>query len=229
MNDAKARFYDQIADELDDLASDYDLRRRLEVLFDELLDRDLAGARLLDAGCGTGHAGARAARGAADVVAMDIGLRLVDRTRARASIPVVNADALALPFADRSFDIVISSEMIEHTPTPARAVAELARVLRVDGILLLSCPNRLWQLPVRLASRCGLRPFHGHENFPSPSRLARMAAAAGLKVERHIGLHPWPFQIRPLQRLSSLVDRQFGAGFFRRLMINQAIRARRIR
>ena len=58
-------------------------------------------------------------------------------------MPLVQADATLLPFADSSFDGVICSETIEHIPHDDRAVTEIARVLRPRGVLLVTVPN-LW-------------------------------------------------------------------------------------
>ncbi len=52
-----------------------------------------------------------------------------------------------------------------------------------------------------------------------------MVSAGGLAVEQHLGLHPWPLQVRPLWRLSRRIDERFGAGPWARAMINQAILA----
>src|SRR5690606_22321946 len=48
--------------------------------------------------------------------------------------------AEALPFADAMFDTVLSTSVIEHVDDPVRALAELARVTRVGGHLLISVP-----------------------------------------------------------------------------------------
>jgi 2-polyprenyl-6-hydroxyphenyl methylase/3-demethylubiquinone-9 3-methyltransferase len=135
------------------------------------------------------------------------------------------ADALALPFAASSFDYVISSEVIEHTLNPALAVKEMARVLRPNGVLVLTCPNRRWQWLVTGASRLGLRPFDGIEDFPTFGQLEIFAAGAGLSLVCHRGFHPWPFQLRLLWPLSRALDRALGASAAGRWMINQAIRA----
>lgn len=113
------------------------------------------GARLLDLGCGEGrhlHAAAFAAELYA--VGVDLGFEEVRRARAglggwpdgqaaaaRCSFAV--ADALSLPFADQSFDIVICSEVLEHIPQYATALNEIARVLRPGGRLAVSVP-RYW-------------------------------------------------------------------------------------
>lgn len=54
--------------------------------------------------------------------------------------PDVFADAAELPFPDNSFDAVLCLEVIEHVPTPARVMAEIARVLKPGGRAWLSMP-----------------------------------------------------------------------------------------
>ncbi len=158
----KRLFYDSIAGDFDALMNPFDVGRRLDVVFERLLAGELAGLSLLDVGCGTGRFSQRARRRGAKVVALDIGTGLARMTAAKAGVRAVAGDALSLPFRDNSFDVVVSSETIEHTTSPAAAVGEMARVLRAGGRLALTCPNKLWLGPVRLASALGLRPFAGY-------------------------------------------------------------------
>ncbi|HZS52017.1 MAG TPA: class I SAM-dependent methyltransferase [Bryobacterales bacterium] len=221
----KKFFYTSIAGEFDRMMNPYDLERRLEVVFEQLLLGSLAGRLVLDAGCGTGWFAARAQYGGACVVALDLGPPLLEEARRKAPVFAAAGDALELPFRDNTFDIVISSEAIEHTIDPARAIREMARVLRPEGTLVLTCPNRFWQWLVGFANCAGLRRFDGYENFPSFHGLEQYIAAAGLALECHIGFHPWPFQLRPLWGVSRWVDAKLGGGWARRFMINQAVRA----
>lgn len=220
-------FYDSIADRFETLDHPADVRRRLSLVFDECLGHtSLAGKHVLDAGCGYGAFSAAAmARGAA-VVSLDIAPRLVTRTTARAGSRGVVADACRLPVRGETFDVVISSEMLEHTRAPLDALAELARVVRPGGLLVLTTPNRAWQGVVRAASALGLRPFHGWENFVPWPALERSCAAAGLDVVEHVGFHPWPFQVG-LNGLAARVETCFARGRAARFMVNQALVARK--
>jgi 2-polyprenyl-3-methyl-5-hydroxy-6-metoxy-1,4-benzoquinol methylase len=225
MSARKIYFYEDIADNFDELMNAYDVQRRVEVLFDELLTVDLRGKLLLDLGCGTGWFSRRARARGADVVSVDLGSGLLKQVLAKARVRPVAGNALALPFRDASFDVVVSSEMIEHTTDPAQAVREMARVLKPGGPLALTCPNRAWLWLVNLATALKLRPFQGYENFPSFDLLAQMVRANGLTIAHHRGLHAWPFQATALQGLSRRVDLRFGTGPWGRWMINQAILA----
>jgi 2-polyprenyl-3-methyl-5-hydroxy-6-metoxy-1,4-benzoquinol methylase len=217
------QFYERIAERFEGLDHPADLRRRLGVVFDECLGHtSLGGKRTLDAGCGYGpFSTAAMVRGAA-VLSVDLGPRLVAKTTARAGSRGLVADACHLPVRADSFDVVISSEMLEHTPAPLRALEELARVLRPGGLLVLTTPNRAWQAVVRAASALGLRPFHGRENFVGWRQLERSCSAAGLDVVTHLGFHPWPFQLG-LEGAARAVERYLARGRAARLMVNQAL------
>ncbi len=85
-------------------------------------------------------------------------------------------DGRRLPFPDASFDTVMSIQVLEHTPHPWDLVAEMARVLRPNGVLLLSAPFsfRLHEEP------------HDYFRF-SPHGLRELLARAGLEIDE---IHP---------------------------------------
>ena len=122
--------------------SDYDVRRRLETLAGEVLpDEFIVGKSALDVGSGLGFFSERLVQRGANVTACDLGPNLVDRTRARAGCRAVVADAMRLEetFGRNQFDVVISSECIEHTPDPARAIGQMMMLTtrvtkRITGI-----------------------------------------------------------------------------------------------
>ena len=214
--------HDRLAARFDELMDDYDLGRRTDILVARFLDPvDLDGKLVLDAGCGIGGlTHALVARGAR-VVALDVGPHLAATTMGRCQCEAVVGTLSALGLASGTFDVVLSSEAVEHTPDPERSVLELYRVVKPGGHLVLSTPNRLWQAPVRAASALRLRPYDGFENFLWPSQLRGVLERAGGQLQDHRGLHLWPFQISSLHRASTWVDR-FGA-FLLPLMINQCI------
>ncbi len=97
-----------------------------------------AGNRVLDVAAGNGNASLAAARRWCEVVATDYVPALLDRARERAAadrlaIEFREADAENLPFADASFDVVLSTFGVMFTPNQERAAAELVRVCRPGG------------------------------------------------------------------------------------------------
>jgi SAM-dependent methyltransferase len=100
-------------------------------------------AAVLDAGCGVGMYAERFRQFSPHVTGVEIDPAAASEAHAR--IPRVTvAPAEALPFTDRSFDIVFSHEVIEHVVDDRQAAVEMARVLAVGGRILLFCPNRLY-------------------------------------------------------------------------------------
>ena len=96
------------------------------------------GMRVLDVGAGTGNASLPAAQEGADVVASDLTPALLEAGRARAAglgveLEWVEADAEALPFADASFDVVISSIGCMFAPHHQLVADEIVRVCRPGG------------------------------------------------------------------------------------------------
>jgi ubiquinone/menaquinone biosynthesis C-methylase UbiE len=98
--------------------------------------------RILDLGCGTGIV-ARVLRerlgGAARITGVDVSAPMIARARAVApELDFREGDAMALPFADHAFDRVLSQQMLQFVPDPARALREARRVLAPGGRLVLS-------------------------------------------------------------------------------------------
>jgi len=89
----------------------------------------------------------------------------------------VQASALTLPFRDASFDVVAAFDVVEHCDPEAQALAELARVLRPGGRLLLSVPAYQWAW-----SDHDVRA--GHHRRYTRSRLLAAVRAAGFDVRR---------------------------------------------
>ena len=101
---------------------------------------------VLDVACGEGYGAAMLAGNAERVTGVDISVDAIRHARSRyghqANLEFIAASCDRLPFPDASFDLAISFETIEHIETQQAFIAELARVLRPDGVLLLSSPNK---------------------------------------------------------------------------------------
>jgi SAM-dependent methyltransferase len=153
-------------------------------------------------------------------------MQLLAQTRRRCPTRPVAADACRLPFPDHAFDIVISSECIEHTLDPAQALREILRVARPGAPVVVTVPNQLWRFSATIAAIFRLRPYEGYEHWMCWREVRRVIAAAGARVEVMRGFHLIPPLIRGLQPALRRIDR-FGAGPIGPLMLNIAVRARR--
>jgi SAM-dependent methyltransferase len=120
------------------------VRREVERWLDGLRPPGGARLRVLDAGCGTGGllANLRTTAWRAGVEISSHGIRL-GRTRGRAAL--VQGSVSSLPFADGSFDAVVSIDVLCHAGVEERlAIEEAARVLRPGGRLLVQVPAFDW-------------------------------------------------------------------------------------
>lgn len=121
-------------------------RERLQLI--ERYGGPLAGRRILDLGSGMGGTSVALALAGAHPLAFEYNRAYCEIIRLRAAryqlhMPVLNGAGERLPFADASFDLAISWDVVEHVQNPAQLLAELARVLKPGGRVLLTVINRL--------------------------------------------------------------------------------------
>lgn len=190
----------------------------------ERLERDLVlalagpldGRDLLDVGCGDGAFALAAARAGARVAGIDASAPALDTARARAteaglSLDLRCADACRLPFPDGRFDVVLAVTVLCFLPDAGTAVAEMARVLRPGGILVLGELGRWsgWAAWRRLRAWAGNATWRG-ARFRSAGELRRLVTGAGLAPEAVRGAVYYP-PLGPLARLLAPIDPAVGA------------------
>jgi 2-polyprenyl-6-hydroxyphenyl methylase/3-demethylubiquinone-9 3-methyltransferase len=210
MGTQKELFYETIAEKFEDIANPYDVQRRKDVIFDDFLGSiDLCGKMLLDAGCGFGALTDRAVERGAKVTAIDISRKLVEITQKKCpQVRALAASILALPFEDNMFDVVISSDVIEHTEDPWKALDELIRVLKPGGILCVTVPNRtVWYFAVVLADKFGWRKYAGNENWLHFFEMKRYLCSKNLEMISYKGIHLFPFVVPILNGFLRFCDR----------------------
>lgn len=219
MTSAVARLFDAMAPTYDELEPWYEhLYFVLHRILRETIGRaPAAGGRALDAGCGTGFQSALLTELGWDAHGVDVsaGLLAVGRCRLPGAAFTL-ASVERLPYPDARFDAVVCcGSTLSFVDDPARALAELGRVLRPGGRLLLDCEHRpsldlAWTLASALAGDAlgyGVRareawraivagrslrltyPGYGPLWLFTRRELIAMLAAAGLAPVRTWGVH----------------------------------------
>ena len=96
-------------------------------------------SKVLDLGCGTGMLLSELARRSEFVVGIDSSSEMLELARKRRdSTALVLADADYLPFANRSFDAVVSVTLLQNMPNPKATIREVARVAKPGGIVIMT-------------------------------------------------------------------------------------------
>ena len=159
------------------------------------LGRSVGGGRMLEVGCGRANWLSRQ-QPELRITGLDFSSSAVEIARESARVEKTNVDfvvgdAEALPFADNSFDLVVSCECMEHVPHPAKMAQELARVLKPGGRFCLTTPSYLngmllawfhsWLTQRPLDTGAGVQP---RENFYFFWNVRGYLRNAGLHIER---------------------------------------------
>ena len=161
----------------------------------------LAGARVVDVGCGGGIlAESMSARGA-DVLGIDLSEKPLAvaqlhglETGVHVHYERIAAEALAAR-EPAGFDVVTCMEMLEHVPDPAAIVAACATLVKPGGHVFFSTINRnpkaylFAVLGAEYVLRLLPRGTHDYKRFITPAELSRHARVAGLSVDALMGLH----------------------------------------
>lgn len=172
----------------------------------------LAGARVLDVGCGGGLLTEALALAGADALGLDLTDALLDvanlhrheqtfPTNTKLQYRNLAVEELAQE-QPGSFDVITCMEMLEHVPDPASVLAACATLLKPGGDLFLSTLNRtpkafaLAILGAEFALRLLPRGTHEYAKFIRPSELARALRGTGLELMDVSGLHYEPFTRR---------------------------------
>jgi 2-polyprenyl-3-methyl-5-hydroxy-6-metoxy-1,4-benzoquinol methylase/glycosyltransferase involved in cell wall biosynthesis len=122
----------------------------------------VSGKNVLDFGCGTGYGAAMMASRAASVTGLDIDAAAITwaiKTHRNPALTFIQRDDLGATLPAKSFDVVTCFEMIEHVDhaTQKAVIASFARLLKDDGVLLISTPNP------ETTKQYGENPYHIRE------------------------------------------------------------------
>lgn len=187
---------DYLAEQLKDMAPHRALLRAVECKF---MGRVPLVPPVLDIGCGDGHF----ASIAYDALPLDVGIDVFVRDLREAARrrgvyrQVMSASATTLPFADASFNTVVSNCVIEHIADNAAVLREIARVLRPGGLLAMTLPSEHFEeylLGATIFRRLGLKGparaygcffdrISNHYHVCAPEEWRRRLGAAGFEVQ----------------------------------------------
>jgi SAM-dependent methyltransferase len=164
-----------------------------------------ATSHILDFGSGRGALACEFARRGYRITACDIDAAKLDLLPAQCAPHAIAtillaANAQNLPFPDREFDAIICREVLEHIPDYARTLAELQRILKPGGILLISVPARLSErICHRLDENWYRKSGHVHV-FVKKALLAELGASGWrvIKVENKQFFWAWNWLILAL-------------------------------
>ncbi len=153
--------------------------------------------QILDAGCGTGGLTARLGT-LGRVTGMDFSPAALSFAERRGLPRLLRGSVSALPFLEASFDAVVSCDVLYHRAVPddAVALAELARVCRPGGVVLLNLPAHAWM------AGSHDRQVHTARRY-TRADLRRLAGRAGLQVRRLAWFNCALFPAAAVVRLAS--------------------------
>ena len=174
-------YFNQLAGRWDKMTSE-ETRSRLPEMIRDLIIKP--GDTVLDVGGGTGILLPllyEAAGNESKIISLDIAEEMLKRARNNSyprNIHYVHADVTAIPLAGETFDVVICYSCFPHFPDKAKALAEMARVLRSSGRLAIC----------HTASRHEINKLHesvgdviGNDTIPDEATMRDMLKASGLK------------------------------------------------
>ncbi|HEY3346801.1 MAG TPA: class I SAM-dependent methyltransferase [Nitrospirota bacterium] len=115
--------------------------------------------KVLEVGFGEGYGTYYLSEAAREITGIDVSLTLVEHAKGkyvRENLYFIKGDAVGLPFPENSFDVVVSSQVLEHVKDYMAFLRELRRVVRPGGTAIVATPNRMMMVD-------GVNPYHYKE------------------------------------------------------------------
>lgn len=176
---------------------------------------------VLDIACGTGYGIGLMRSKAKFAIGVDVDPEAVTEAKkeSHGNAAVLLGDGLGLPFGDETFDVITSFETLEHLNGRREFLAELRRVLRTGGKLILSTPNAVFTQPVNGKPS---NPFHIHEYLPQELRMElepyfTIEKFVGQRLDESIRISPFWDAQRRLPNDLATQTRLFGWRVFNKI------------
>lgn len=191
MHDKHQEFFDKLAEEWDLMFTAEDLERLTRLVSKIDITE---GMDILDLGCGTGilfDILRRTVGKEGSVTGVDFSFEMAQKAHRNFPFPnvnVVDADAVALPFADSTFDIAVAFAAFPHFSNQQRALDETHRVLKDDGkffIIHLESSRELAEIHQKIGGAVE------KDELPAENKLRQMFEASkfdNIAIEDHTGL-----------------------------------------
>ncbi len=186
--------YDRIEISGSDTDAPLNLQRRLALAAPFLAQQP---CRLLDCGCGSGgYVSAFDALPGIEAFGLEYEADKVSAARAKGlgEDKVLQGDIQAMPYPDASFDAVLLNEVLEHVPDHDKGLAEVSRILKPGGTLLVFSPNRCYPFETHgvVSRRTGKRMPHYLPFVPW------IPLGLGRRLFSYPARNYWPWELRDL-------------------------------
>lgn len=185
--------------------------------------------KILDVGCGAGFLVNEFSQRGYPVTGVDNSqdsLRVAKNYDSSQSAHYLEADALKLPFPDKSFDVITCMDFLEHVTGPERYIEEMARVLRPGGVFFFHTFNRnvfSWFLIIKCVEwlvKNTPKNMHVIELFIKPKELENFCRQAKMDPVEMTGIKPLFRSIPPKSLFTGVVSPEMRFGLTNSLLLS---------
>lgn len=169
------------------------LRKRVQYVRSVIAEATGDDKRILDLGCGDGNNLRWMADLPGALYGSDYNMTRLSRASSVDKARLFLADVTDYPMGDDTFDIILFNHVLEHIPDDGKALAEVRRILKPGGVLILGVPNEgalFWRTAYRLQPQT--RENTDHVHFYTPKSVRQKCEDAGLLV-RKLKMMGWGF------------------------------------